>query len=143
MRMDQYVGLPERATKWLEANVMKETTDTLVVSYVNGVETHRGKTTVIGPLATEYATIAGAWADTVAPLFRYKMFDGREVEEYVQAEPWSSGPMFFIALRYVGKTPCETGCTCEPSLESLAWTEEEIRAETTGEEITVTVGDET
>lgn len=129
MRMDQYVGLTERAQKWIDENVVKETVETVSVSYVNGVETHRGTASVVGPLAEPYGTIEGAWEDNVAPLMAYTLRDGGTVEEYVQAEMWSSGPMYFIALRYKGRSPCEPGCTCVPSLADLAWTEAEITAE--------------
>ena len=43
--------------------------------------------------------ITGAWKDHVANLHRYTFPDGRVYEEYVQAELWSSGPCYFIALK--------------------------------------------
>lgn len=47
----------------------------------------------------------------------YTLKDGREVEEYVQAKPWSSGPCIFLALRDTK--------TKEPLPETL-WDEEDI-----------------
>ena len=32
-------------------------------------------------------------------LSRYRLADGRVFEEDIQAEPWSSGPVFFLALK--------------------------------------------
>ena len=50
-------------------------------------------------------------------LRQYTFSDKTVIEEYVQAEPWSSGPVVFLALR--------DGVTKKPIPESL-WTEEEI-----------------
>ncbi len=33
------------------------------------------------------------------PLFEYKLKDGRHAVAFLQAAPWSSGPMFFIGLK--------------------------------------------
>lgn len=49
--------------------------------------------------------------------YRYKFSDGRILESYVQAEPQSSGPHTFLALR--------DAITKEPLLETL-WPEETI-----------------
>jgi hypothetical protein len=32
-------------------------------------------------------------------LFRHQLKDGRYADEYLQAQPWSSGPVSFIGLR--------------------------------------------
>lgn len=32
-------------------------------------------------------------------LFRHQLVDGRIAEEFVQADPWSSGPCMFLGLR--------------------------------------------
>lgn len=37
--------------------------------------------------------------DDEYPLHRYVFSDGRVLVEAVQAEPWSSGPCFFLALK--------------------------------------------
>lgn len=46
-------------------------------------------------------------------LYQYQLQDGRTADEYLQATPWSSGPMFFLGLKVSDGT-------------ILAWTEEEI-----------------
>jgi hypothetical protein len=61
--------------------------------------------------------ITGAWVDKVADLHRYTLPGGKVYEEYVQADPWSSGPVYHIALRDV-----KTG---KPVRQSL-WTQDEI-----------------
>ena len=50
------------------------------------------------------------------PLYRYTFPDGHVFEEAVQAEPWSSGPVIFLALKN------ENGEWVEESL----WLQEEI-----------------
>ncbi len=54
--------------------------------------------------------------DNYYPLFRYTFRSGQVYTEYVQAAPWSSGPMFFLALRD------EKGQSVTESL----WRDEEI-----------------
>jgi hypothetical protein len=47
------------------------------------------------------------------PLHRHQLKDGRTADEYLQATPWSSGPMFFLGLRLADGT-------------EFAWSQEEI-----------------
>jgi len=47
------------------------------------------------------------------PLHRHQLKDGRTADEFLQAVPWSSGPMFFLGLRVSDGT-------------EFAWSEEEI-----------------
>lgn len=89
MRMDQYIGLNDWGQE-LTSHMEKE---------------------VCGE-------IEGAWTDVVSNLYRYKGMHGVFLfEEYVQAEPWSSGPMYFVALKSL-----KTG---EPVPQSL-WSDEEM-----------------
>jgi hypothetical protein len=37
--------------------------------------------------------------DTEYPLYKYTLPNGKVYTEYVQHEPWSSGPCFFLALQ--------------------------------------------
>lgn len=62
-------------------------------------------------------TLKGAWKPKVADLHRYTMPDGKVYVEFLQADPWSSGPVYHIALK-----DARTG---KPVAESL-WTDEEI-----------------
>jgi hypothetical protein len=70
---------------------------------------------------TVIGTIEGAWTDVVANLHAYYGEDDHgsfiQYTEYVYATPWSSGPMYFIALK-----DNETG---DPVPDSL-WTDEEM-----------------
>lgn len=67
-RTDHYVGINERAEKLIE-----------------------------GAEATQYDTLDGAFMNQF-PLMQYDLPDGTTYFEYVQAEPWASGPHFFLAL---------------------------------------------
>lgn len=64
------------------------------------------------------ADVEGPFSPVAGELYEYEIPDpagNYTVQEYVQAEPWSSGPMYFIALMRNG----------QPVPESL-WSEEEI-----------------
>ena len=65
----------------------------------------------------------GGMFDETYPLFEYTLKDGRVFQEYVQAEPWSSGPCIFLALKQWARM--DEGLI--PVSESL-WTYEEIQA---------------
>ncbi len=57
------------------------------------------------------------WYGAELVLSRYRFEDGRILEDYIQAEPWSSGPHTFLALR--------DAITKKPLPETL-WSEETI-----------------
>lgn len=65
----------------------------------------------------EVEKIEGAWGDYVASLHRYIFPDGRIYQEYIQANPRSSDPCYFTALK-----DYKTGNIIKASL----WTDEEI-----------------
>lgn len=72
------------------------------------------------PLAriTKVGEIESAFAPGVKAfdLSRYELPDGRIYEEYIQAQPWSSGPCYYIALK---------DSAGEPVRESL-WTKKQM-----------------
>lgn len=61
--------------------------------------------------------LPGVWIPYVTDLHRYTMPDGKVYEEFLQCDPWSSGPVYHLALR-----DARTG---KPVAKSL-WTDEEI-----------------
>jgi len=72
MRSDQYMGLSSKA-----------------------------KAFVVGMKAEQYDEFEGAFYNTF-PLYKYTSETPEEIivyHEIVQAEPWSSGPMFFMTLK--------------------------------------------
>lgn len=94
MRADQYVGLNE----WAVELVREGTRTGITVEKIGEIE--------------------GAWDPVVDDIRQYTFPNGRVYRERVQAEPWSSGPCYFVAL------VDETGAWVPESL----WTDEEIMA---------------
>lgn len=109
MRTDQYVGLSSRAIEFLKENAELDHFQLLK----NGVIDQD----YYEPKKEVFSTLIGAFQNEF-PLFTYFLENGEKVYEYVQAEPWSSGPMYYIALSY---DPEGT----DPVIETL-WTEEEM-----------------
>lgn len=85
MRCDQYIGLTDAAEKFLEENKIP-----------NKVCPCCGR--VIPKIPKIIGKCLGMFG-TTCPLFRHRLKDGRTADEYLQASPWSSGPMFFIGLK--------------------------------------------
>lgn len=115
-RFDQYRGLNEWAQKTVRKREKVRIEGTMEFAdgrrkrFVRWARVPVARIRVIGK-------IEGAWNPQVANLHRYTMRDGKVYEEYIQAEPWSSGPVYHIALK-----DARTG---KPVPESL-WTDEEI-----------------
>jgi hypothetical protein len=95
IRCDQYIGLNEWAREFIKDAEIWYIDSTIRTFYPSGEyqelasEVQRGK---------EYSHIEGAWANYVAPLYEYEI-KGKIYRECIQAEHWSSGPMYFIALK--------------------------------------------
>lgn len=116
MRCDQYMGL----NKWAKKRVNQK-----VVARVVGTLTSRGKVVQIDreqevpvALVSVIGHIPGAYKDHVADLHCYTMPSGVRYEEYVQAEIWSGGPNYFIALRRVGGKPLKQSLWSDKELSS-------------------------
>lgn len=106
MRSTQYLGLNRTAQKWLKTTC--EETPVRTKKFVEGMfgeKIHElQKHTLKTPITIVKPPNSPAYLET-------------HVEEYVQADPWSSGPVIFLALRY---SKCK-----QPVTDSL-WPEEEI-----------------
>ena len=118
MRTDQMVGLNDRALSFLNKGEKKYT------DYVHR-EYEDGTLKEFTQLGTEdntkcevFQEFEGAW--NKMELNKYIFPDGTEYFEYIQAEPWSSGPCYFLALKD------RNGNIVQESL----WTEEEISQNT-------------
>ena len=94
------MGLNEWARKFVEGEEIHLFTDVVHRTFPGGETVVVGPTDIKGRNVTvlPHDTLEGAFGNDF-PLWHYKFDDGREYFEYVQAEPWSSGPCFFIALR--------------------------------------------
>lgn len=99
IRMDQFAGPAPAARKFLDAHEVEPE-----------ICTGCNRPFVFKRVVT--GTFAGMFGDEY-PLHQRELRDGRTADEYLQASPWSSGPVFFIVLRV-------------SSGEVYEWTEEEM-----------------
>lgn len=111
MRTTQFIGLPNEAIEFLDQMAIKEVKlpkdweDNLdngnwdYLSYLSGYKQalydYLPKQFITNPIGV----VTGMFDEEVHTLLEYKLTDGNWVEEYIQAEPWSSGPVIFLALR--------------------------------------------
>jgi hypothetical protein len=85
MRCDQHFGLPKEALEFLAEN---EKTLPICTCCKRPF-----------PLELEQiGTYTGMFCDKF-PLYRHFLTDGKVADEFLQADPWSSGPCFFIGLK--------------------------------------------
>ncbi len=68
------------------------------------------------PLVLEKIGTYSGMFNTEHNLYHHHLINGRHAVEFLQASPWSSGPMFFIGLRVSDGT-------------EFTWTEDEIERE--------------
>lgn len=99
IREDQFLGLPEAAITFLAENEVPEVSCP-----------HCGR-----PFARNYEKVGvyHGMFDNEYPLHRHVLKDGRTADEFLQAAPWSSGPVHFLGLRVSDGT-------------EFTWTEDEI-----------------
>ena len=112
MRTTQFIGLSKEAIDFIDQMAIKEVKlpdgwedkaeqsyNWYHLSYINGY-----KQALLDYLPKQFITnpigvVTGMFDEEVHTLLEYKLIDGNWVEEYIQAEPWSSGPVIFLALR--------------------------------------------
>lgn len=105
IRMDQFIGLNERGQRFAQK-----------LRSIPGVK------------VWVWREIEGAWSPSVGPLHAYEVPEQGSLfpqeypalapgvyKEYVQAEPWSSGPCYFLAI--MGP---------DGPIQETLWTDEEI-----------------
>lgn len=102
IRMDQYMGLTEIAQAMVEGEPIALYDEQVHRFYLDGREEVLPSRTIMGSTVKREESgkfYQGAFDGSDNPLMRYTLPDGRVLTEDVQAEPWSSGPCFFLALR--------------------------------------------
>lgn len=101
IREDQYYGLSERGRELVEGEQVLLYHREEKRYYPDGRVEKLNPQPVYGSSVRKekIGTLAGAWCDVVALLYRYVLPDGTVYTESIQAVPWSSGPCYFIALR--------------------------------------------
>ena len=118
MRTDQYMGLSPRAQEFLENNGLK-----CIITQIKEFPKDPIKKTVTSErkVWTElwrepYDEIEGAFGNKFS-LYMYRLSDRTKIIEEIQEQPWSSGPCFFLCLKYK-KT--------DVLIPDTRWTEQEI-----------------
>jgi len=96
--MDQYIGLKPEAVNYLNRE-MVPVSATIDVDFATRTIESKIETLVRREV---YSQINGAWQDIVANLHEYTWPSGEVCREIIQAEPWSSGPMYFLCLEITG-----------------------------------------
>ncbi len=116
IREDQYIGLNDWASHLVSDGHIIGYTDYTRRVYedktVEDIETEGTKCLV----KREPSGRTFDMFDNEYPLYKYTFPDGKVVQEFLQAEPWSSGPVIFVALEDEAGNPIK---------ESL-WIDEEI-----------------
>lgn len=115
MRTTQIFGLTEEALKLLNDYESIKINERGVRTYPDGRTEHFEREVTKDPRKIEKCGSFCGMFDEECPLHRYTMPNGKVYEEYVQADPWSSGPCFFLALRD------ENG-----PIEETLWSDEDI-----------------
>lgn len=91
MRTAQYIGLKNKALKWLEDNVemipdiVCPNCGTVITKKMNIIATKEDEEDWQNPFADP-------------PLHSYKLKDGKIAHEVIQESPWSGGPVYFLCL---------------------------------------------
>lgn len=99
-RFDQHMGLNEWARDFVEGDPVVLYHEESVRTYPDGHKEFVENRPIMGSTVSREPSdqcYEGMGGDQY-PLWRYKFLDGRIFEERVQADPWSSGPMFYLAL---------------------------------------------
>lgn len=117
-RTDNYIGLSPRAEEFLKNNCHE-----IFVTTIREYPKDREKNTILSEKSVsvelwseKYDKLEGAFYNSF-PLYEYYLRNGKTVIEVLQADPWSSGPCFFLCL-----ADKDTG----NPIEETKWTEEEI-----------------
>ena len=117
MRCDQWIGLNVNAEQIVQGDKVFLYQEKIVRCYSDGHEDTPIERPMFGSSVTAVESDR-KWTgmyDEPYHLMDYQMPDGRVFEEHVQADPWSSGPVVFTALK----------CNNEWLKDSL-WSDEEI-----------------
>jgi hypothetical protein len=114
-RMTQVIGLTEQARKIVQGQDVLAYTEQGEKLMPNGSKEPFSRSVYKSDVSSsEVGSFSGMFGEEY-PLYQHDLPDGRTLVEEVQAEPWSSGPCIFVALKENGKW-----------LEESLWSDEEI-----------------
>ncbi len=120
IRMDQHMGLNEWARNFIKGEQVFVYIEKVTRVYPDGREEALEPRSVYDSSVEKEKSGALYWGmfEDKYPLYKYTFPDGEVYFERVQAAPWSSGPVFFLAL--VDEK--------ENWVQESLWTEEDIRS---------------
>ena len=98
MRCDQFMGLNEWASNLVDESIDAREIGQVETIFGDVIEHFSRSVKVLVAKVDECGAYVGMEGDEYA-LKRYTFPDGRVYETFVQAESWSSGPCFFLALK--------------------------------------------
>ncbi len=113
MRTTQFMGLTEAAQAYIHDYAIHNVE--IKCEYCGGIKEPSE------PQYEETGEVTGMFGEPVHMLKRYKTI-GDQFEEYVQADPWSSGPCIYLALRWSNN---------KKPIEETLWDEATIQGENT------------
>jgi hypothetical protein len=116
-RSTTFMGLSPAATEWLLKHGEKHKKRRTIIE--ENFDTENEEWYVVSDKIEEYEELTAVeTVQQAAEMFgdsynlkTYKLKNGRTVVEFVQAAPWQSGPVIFLALKYV-----DTNCSVRTSL---------------------------
>lgn len=99
IRMDQHMGLNAWASQLVRGEPVFSCTERVIRTFPDGRKEEFTRDVHESSVRKEESgrTYSGMF-ETEYPLSKYTFLDGRVYQEWVQAAPWSSGPVFFLAL---------------------------------------------
>ena len=120
IRCDQFMGLNKWALNFVKGKRVRVCTEEVTRIYPNGVRQTLAPRPVYESSVKMEESGESYYGMFMAsyPLHKYTFLNGRVYCEKVQAAPWSSGPVYFLALQD------ESGNLVPKSL----WADEEIAA---------------
>lgn len=101
IRMTQYQGLSSNAIEFLELQKTKKIGFRKIIETFFDKREEEKEEDIIVPITTQESSeeiTTGMFGEEII-LYKYTKEDGSIYFEYVQASPWFSGPMIFIALK--------------------------------------------
>ena len=100
IRMDQFMGLNDWACSFVQGEKVFAYTEQVTRVYPDGREERMpDKLVYKSSVHSEPSGHYTGMFDQEHGLTKYTFPDGKVYQEAVQADPWSSGPVFFLALK--------------------------------------------
>lgn len=103
-RSTQFVGLSDSAEKWIQKYCIHNTVSTTTITADESGKVMSKSVNITRTPCTKLikgGKVLGMFGEVVHELKSYTTKTGYEVIEFIQADPWSSGPVIFLALKFL------------------------------------------